>query len=48
MKYTLITPTGRIYQFYLEAVALTFQGAYGGTLFTEETFKKEIQNETLA
>lgn len=33
MRYTLITPTGRIYQFYLETVALTFQQAYGGTLF---------------
>jgi len=32
MKYTLITPTGRVYQFYLLAVAQTFQGAYGGTL----------------
>jgi hypothetical protein len=44
MKYTLITPTGRIYQFYLEAVALTFQGAYGGTLFTESVLTKEIEN----
>jgi|LakMenEpi03Aug12_release.lakeMendotaPanAssembly.Ray.scaffolds.fasta_scaffold591142_3 hypothetical protein len=47
MKYTLITPTGRIYQFYIEAVALTFQSAYGGTIFTEAIFNKEIQNETL-
>ena len=33
MKYTLITPTGRVYQFYLKAVAEQFQQAYGGTLF---------------
>ena len=33
MKYTLITPTGRVYQFYLKAVAEQFQVAYGGTLF---------------
>ena len=47
MKYTLITPTGRIYQFYLEAVALTFKGAYGGTLFTNDV-TKETQNEVVA
>lgn len=32
MQYTLITPTGKIYTFYLEAVAKTWQEAYGGTL----------------
>jgi hypothetical protein len=33
MKYTLITPTGRVYQFYLLETAKIWQGAYGGTLF---------------
>ena len=33
MKYTLITPTGRVYQFYLLATAEVWKGAYGGTLF---------------
>lgn len=33
MPYTLITPTGRVYQFYLETTARIWQGAYGGTLF---------------
>jgi len=33
MNYTLITPKGRVYQFYLKAVAATFLKAYGGTLF---------------
>ena len=33
MKYTLITPKGRVYQFYLKSVAEQFQQAYGGTLF---------------
>lgn len=47
MKYTLITPTGRIYQFYLLKTAEIWQGAYGGTLITEETFKKESQNESV-
>jgi hypothetical protein len=32
MQYTLITKTGRVYTFYLLAVAQTFQRAYGGTL----------------
>jgi hypothetical protein len=34
MKYTLITKTGRVYTFYLKALAETYQGAYGGTLIT--------------
>ena len=33
MRYTLITPKGRIYQFYLLATAEVWQKAYGGTLF---------------
>ena len=33
MPYTLITPTGRVYQFYLLATAEVWQKAYGGTLF---------------
>ena len=33
MPYTLITPKGRIYQFYLLASAQVWQKAYGGTLF---------------
>ena len=32
MQYTLITATGRVYTFYLEAVAQTYLQAYGGTL----------------
>lgn len=32
MAYTLITPRGRIYQFYLLDAALIFEQAYGGTL----------------
>lgn len=32
MNYLLITPTGRIITFYIEAVALCYQQAYGGTL----------------
>ena len=32
MRYTLITATGKLYTFYLLAVAETYQQAYGGTL----------------
>ena len=34
MKYTLITATGKLYTFYVKAVAETYQQAYGGTLIT--------------
>ena len=33
MRYTLITPTGRVYTFYVLAVAQTYLQAYGGKLF---------------
>ncbi len=32
MQYTLITPKGKIYQFFLLATAEVWQKAYGGTL----------------
>jgi len=34
MQYTLITTTGRVYTFFVLAVAETYQQAYGGTLIT--------------
>jgi hypothetical protein len=33
MNYTLITATGKLYTFFVQAVAETYQQAYGGTLF---------------
>ena len=36
MKYTLITPQGRIYTFTVKGCAETYQRAYGGTLFTND------------
>ena len=33
MQYTLITKTGKLYTFFVLAVAQTYQQAYGGTLF---------------
>ena len=39
MNYTLITPKGKVYTFYLLVVAKTFQQAYGGTLVTSNVCK---------
>jgi hypothetical protein len=36
MKYTLITKTGRVYTFFVLAVAETYQQAYGGVIVTDE------------
>ena len=36
MKYTLITPPGQVYTFYLQAVAEMYQKAYGGQLITAD------------
>ena len=41
MQFTLVTPKGKIYTFYVEAVAKTFQQAYGGTLFSTEVLQTE-------
>ena len=40
MQYTLITPKGRVYQFYLLTVAETFQQAYGGTIVDNSVVQK--------
>jgi hypothetical protein len=32
MKYALLTPTGRIYTFHIQALATSYQQAYGGQL----------------
>ena len=41
MKYTLITKTGKIYTFNIEACAEQFKQAYGGTLFTPQSLAAE-------
>jgi hypothetical protein len=35
MNYTLITAKGRVYTFFVLAVAETYQQAYGGTIVTK-------------
>jgi len=48
MKYTLVTGKGKVFTFFIKAVAETFQQAYGGTIITNEILTKEIKNETFA
>jgi len=36
MEYTLITPTGQVYTFFLQSVAVMYQQAYGGQLITAD------------
>ena len=36
MRYTLITPTGRVYTFYVQTLAETYLKAYGGQLITAD------------
>lgn len=48
MKYTLITSSGKVYTFFLRAVAETYQQAYGGTLVTGNILSKETQNESVS
>ena len=48
MKFTLITRNGKVFTFFVKAVAETFQQAYGGTLFTGSILTTETQDETFA
>jgi len=41
MNYTLVTPQGRIYTFYIEATALCYQQVYGGVVFSQQILKDE-------
>lgn len=41
MKYTLITKTGKVYTFYVQALAETYLGAYGGTLINSSILVDE-------
>ena len=43
MNYLLITPKGRVYTFYIKAVALSFQLAYGGTISVVSTQQKTLR-----
>ena len=36
MNYTLITKTGKVYTFYIKALADSYQRAYGGVVITQQ------------
>jgi hypothetical protein len=46
MNYTLITSKGRVYTFYVKALAEQFQQAYGGVVFTQQIL--ELVDKTTA
>lgn len=48
MKYTLITTQGKVFTFFIKALAEQFQQAYGGNLFTDSILTKENQNESIS
>tara|TARA_R110000803_G_scaffold154653_3_gene219464 strand:+ start:667 stop:804 length:138 start_codon:yes stop_codon:yes gene_type:complete len=41
MSYTLITKSGKVYTFYVQAAAEQFQQAYGGVVFTQQILTTE-------
>lgn len=47
MKYTLITKAGRVYTFYVRAVAETYQQAYGGQLITADILVDKVAQKAL-
>jgi len=47
MKYTLITAAGKVYTFYVRAVAETYQQAYGGQLITGDILVDKIAQKAV-
>ncbi len=45
MQYTLITGKGKVYTFFIRAVAEQFQQAYGGVVISQQILE---QNQTVA
>ena len=43
MKYTLITPTGKIMTFYVEAIANLYKEIKGGVVFSQQILE-EVDN----
>jgi len=44
MKFTLIASNGKVFTFFIKALAEQFQQAYGGTIVTGDILTKETQN----
>lgn len=45
MQYTLITKTGKIMQFYIKAVAETYQAGLGGVVFTDAVLDIQLPEQ---
>ena len=45
MKFTLITQSGQLYTFYVQAVAETYQQAYGGVIVTNDILVDNKSNQ---
>ncbi len=41
MQYTLITGKGKVYTFFIRAVAEQFQQAYGGVVITQQILQNQ-------
>ena len=48
MKYTLLTRSGRVMQFYVAEMADTYQRLYGGVVFTSQVLDTVAQPVTMA
>ena len=44
MRFTLIAGNGKVFTFFIKALAEQFQKAYGGNIFTSDILTKETQN----
>ena len=47
MEYTLITKTGKVMQFYVESVANTYKGLYGGVVFSQQILNEPLTFATV-
>ncbi len=47
MQYTLITKSGKVYTFYVQALAETYQKAYGGTLIQADILVDKVAQKAV-
>ena len=47
MQYTLVTRDGKVMQFYVESVANTYKGLYGGVVFSQQVLKENLTIATI-
>jgi hypothetical protein len=47
MQYTLVTRDGKVMQFYVESVANTYKGLYGGVVFSQQVLNEPLTIATV-